>query len=145
MTATIPSPVSQDTLLDRYIRLKKRKKKLDQYAKGLNAAIDETEAAILEEWDASGTQQIKKHGVTLFKQRDLSVKTDTVSLTAVLIQEQDLRFLLGPVAQRLKAQVKEWCFNEEIGEWELNKDKVPEAIRDLIEMKEYNRLNNRGL
>lgn len=140
-------PAMQHEALDQFIELTKVKRDLEKQLKDINGQLAKAEADVIREWQENGTEQTRKNGMTVFIKRELSIKAkdgDTLAVVGQLIPDPNLRFLLGVNHMRLRSQLKEWCFNEEIGEIEPDINKLPEALRDVVEITEYSRLNARA-
>lgn len=142
--ATQPSDIPA---LDQFIELTKVKRDLEKQLKDINGQLAKAEAEVICEWQENGTEQTRKNGMTVFIKRELSIKAkdgDTLAVVGQLIPDPNLRFLLGVNHMRLRSQLKEWCFNDEIGEIEPDINKLPEALRGVVEITEYSRLNARA-
>ena len=127
-----------------FIALTERKRELKAHLSRIEKDLREAEGAIVSSWTADGTQRINRNGKTVYLRRDLSVRIGDKAAAREALEALELADLLAPNAAQLKAWLKERMTREDIGEWSVDPDKIPESLRSCLTMEEYTRLGVRA-
>lgn len=125
-----------DALIDEYMQLREEKNRIEESLKPINNRLGEVEREIVESFQQSGTQSVKRNGKLVYLNRDLVVRvTDKEALAGYFI-EAEQRDLLSVNTATLKSYCKQLLFNAELNEWEATPLKIPAELRDAIEVSE---------
>lgn len=89
-------PTKTEDLVSGFIVLAKRKKDLESELKGIKTQIADAERELVEEWEKTGTSQVKMDGVTVYLKRQLwaGYEGDKDDLIAALKQDADMEFMI---------------------------------------------------
>lgn len=85
------------------------------------------------------------HGRTFFLRRDISVKSkggDTAAV-ATALRRARLGSMIGVSWPSFKAWCRERMFNETMGDWEANLNKLPPSIRAVVDVIEFHTFQSR--
>lgn len=130
--------------VERFVALTREKRDLADKLKAVNEQLRDAEQAVLSTWLESGTQNMKRNGVTLYVSRDMSVRVTDKDAARAACDKLGLRDILAPNNAQLKAWLKEYLHVDALGEWVVDPAKMPAELRDAIEVDEYHRLGCRG-
>jgi len=123
-----------------FVRLTREKRQTENALKSINEALRQLEARIIADMEANEVDNIRVDGMSIYPKRDLAVK--------VKCDEDDLCTAMPNLSKRavnrqsLKAAVRE-MLTDESGRWEAIPERLPENIRNLLEIDEFVRVNAR--
>ncbi len=125
------------TLMKRRVELENIKRDLKTELGIVNMNIDEIDASILKSMDDSGVSKMTVDGFTVFDDQRLSVKiTDPVGLVAAA-HALGLDNMLTMNTNSLRAHVRSaYLYDDRLDELVIQKDRLPECLRDVITMEE---------
>lgn len=125
-----------DALIDEYMQLREEKSRIEESLKPINNRLGDVEREIVESFQQSGTQSVKRNGKLVYLNRDLVVRvTDKEALAGYFI-ESEKKDLLTVNAATLKSFCKQLLFNDELNDWEASPLGIPSNLRDAIEVSE---------
>lgn len=127
-----------------FLELTEKKREAKAALSDIEKTLRALEGRIISEWTANGTQRINRIGKTIYMRRDLSVRVGDRAKAIAALRELEMEDILSPNAAQLKAWLKECMTRDDIGEWIVDPDMVPESIRDLVTMEEFTRLGVRA-
>lgn len=125
--------------VERFVALQREKRRIENELKPLKEELAQLEEILAGELAASGTEQIKRNGATVYLSRDVQLKAKDGTDAAVrrLIESHPDMLALGHA--KLKAMVKESCYDPELDTWELNPKKLPCEIAEAFEVQEISK------
>lgn len=142
--------LTDDKLLDEYISLVAEKRALDDEKNKINKKIESIEREITRKWEDSGTTKVTREVAdvgkyTVFIKRNISAKAkDGDTMTVVdKLRRARLGELLGVNHPKLRAFLKERLYNKHTDEWELNMDKLPPSLVEVLDVSEFFELSCR--
>lgn len=120
------------------IALTERKRELEAELSEVNADRGPLLESIAADFRADGTQSIKRDGWNIHLKRDLSVKVlDRAALAQRLANDPDYSWLLSVQSQRFESFIRERLHRDDLKTWEIDQNRVPETMRDLVALDEY--------
>lgn len=132
-----------DEKITEFVDLTNDKRELQSQLRALQRVIDDLSADIVQHFEENDRQSVKQNGATVYLSREMAVKVLDSAGVVKALEDAGLGELVAPQSQRLKSWIKETLESETTGTWEIDKDKLPEGIRDMIEVDEFYRLNCR--
>lgn len=120
------------------IALTERKRELEAELSEVNADRGPLLESVANDFRADGTQSIKRDGWNIHLKRDLSVKVlDRAALAQRLANDPDYSWLLSVQPQRFESFLRERLHRDDLKTWEIDQNRVPETMRDLVALDEY--------
>lgn len=141
-----------DEAIARYIQLAEAKGKIERkIACELDPIKDEMAALapfILAEFDRTDQQSVSRSGWTLFRQRQLNVRSACEGGNDEMVmrlRKARLNELVTANWTRLYSWVRETLYNDETGRWEVDEaeKRLPPSLRDAFALEEFYRLGIR--
>lgn len=127
-----------DERINRLVVLTEQKRDLEARLADIAAERTPLIESIAADFRASGTQSIKRDGWNVHLKRDLSVKVlDRAALAQRLANDPDYSWLLSVQSQRFESFLRERLQRDDLKTWEIDQNRVPETMRDLVALDEY--------
>lgn len=148
-TTTYPGtgePISVDDAINQFVELTRRKRQLAAEQRDIQQSLDDLSRRIIGDFTDRGRQSVKQNGATVYLQRDISVKSKTGNTADVVdkLRRARLGELIGLNWPRVKSWVKERMHDDTTDTFELDPQKLPPSLREVVEVDEFYRLNCRN-
>lgn len=122
--------------IERFVALQRERRRIEAQLKPVKEELAQLEEALASEFAANGTQQIKRNGATVYLSRDVQLKAKDGTDAAVRQLLQSYPDMLALGHAKLKALVKECCYDAELETWELDSRKLPSEIAEAFDVSE---------
>ena len=134
-----PQTSSGTDPVDRFVELQRRKRELETELKPIKDELAKLEETVADRFAEQGTEQIKRNGATVYLSRDVTLKAKEGTDAAVRALIDSHPDMLGLGHQKLKALVKESCYDAELDTWEIDPRKLPAEIAKAFEVGEISK------
>jgi hypothetical protein len=135
----------QDMRLNEFIQLTATKRGMDAELKIVKDRLAELMPQIVDDFRTFGTTSLTREGVTVYLQRDMTVRSKGGDTAIVVdkLRRARLGELIGINWPRIKAWCKERCWNKDLDEWVPDEKKLPPSLREVVELSEFTRVGVR--
>lgn len=134
-----------DACISDFIDLTARKRELEEDLRNVKAQLAAVEPVITEHFQRYDQQSVSRNGWTVYRSRDVSIKSATGETADVVSKLRKARLgeLIGLNWPRIRSWVKEKMFDDASGTWEVDMAKLPPSLRGIVVIEEFYRLNCR--
>ena len=133
----IESSLTTDEAVDEFIRLTAAKKEMEAALRPVNEQLAALNGMIVSAFRSNGTAKITRNGMTVYLNRDVSVKSiEGTDATVEALRKARLGELISVNHMRMKAWIKERLYNASTDTWEIDKRKLPPTLQPLIDLEE---------
>lgn len=127
------------------VKLTREKKKVEAELSPIKDRLAEVQAVVEQKLTTGMTDSIKVDGATVFMRRDLAVKHKLDPRhTAEKLLANNHADMLQASPQKLKAYLRELLVTPGTDSWEAENSRLPEFLKDAVEVSEFNRASVRG-
>lgn len=131
-----------NSVISDYIALTESKRKLAEQQRDIQKKLDDIEPLILADFQGHGRQSENRNGYCLYLSRDISVKSATGETSDIVdkLRRARLGELIGLNWPKVKAWVKEKMHDEATDSWEVDLNKLPPSLREVVTVEEFYKL-----
>lgn len=129
--------------LNRFIELTERKRDYEAKVREMKEELEPLEMEISKYFDDNEQQAATIKGWTVYRKRDISIKSASGVSSDIVdkLRRARLGELIGVNWPGIKAWVKERMYNEQTDTWEIDLNKLPPTLREIVTVDEFYRIN----
>jgi hypothetical protein len=125
-------------LLDEYLDIRAQRDAAKLRLDEIEERKGEIESRITAMFRESGMQSVNRHGQTISIRRDLSVASKNGDTAAVVdkLRRARLGDLICVNWRALPSRCRQWFWRDDLQNWEIDMNKLPPSLRDVVQCEE---------